>query len=189
MPLSVLFGSQTGNAEKLAKRIVKEAGQNGFAPTIHDLAKYPVAQLASEERLLIITSTYGDGEPPDNARTFWQHLESSASAKLANTRYSVCAFGDTNYPQFCAFGKAVDDRLQALGASPVHPRVNCDVDYEEPFSKWMQGALAALHGDAKTSSAVQAAPRRALRTLLRQTALRTRKLNPDTPAKIPFPPG
>jgi sulfite reductase (NADPH) flavoprotein alpha-component len=158
IPLSILFGSQTGNAEKLAKRIVKEAGQNGFAPTIHDLAKYPLAQLGSEERLLIITSTYGDGEPPDNARTFWQHLESSASAKLANTRYSVCALGDSNYPQFCAFGKAIDDRLQALGASPVHPRVNCDVEYEEPFSRWIHGALAALHGDAKASVASQAVP-------------------------------
>src|ERR1041385_4988566 len=59
-PLSVLFGSQTGNAEALAKRIAKEAGQRGFAATVHDLAKYPVAQLATEERLLIVTSTYGD---------------------------------------------------------------------------------------------------------------------------------
>src|ERR1043166_5732104 len=67
-PLSILFASQTGNCEKLAKRIAKEAGQQGFAPTIHDLAKYPVSEFASESRALVVTSTYGDGEPPDNAK-------------------------------------------------------------------------------------------------------------------------
>src|ERR1041385_2267167 len=61
-PLTILFGSQTGNAENLAKRIAKEAGKCGFAPTIHEMAKYPTTQLASEARLLIVTSTYGDGE-------------------------------------------------------------------------------------------------------------------------------
>lgn len=143
VPLSILVGSQTGTAEKLAKRMVKEAGQRGFAPTVHDLSKYPVGQLASEERLLIITSTYGDGEPPDNAKSFWTFLEST-SAKLTQTRYSVCALGDSNYPKFCAFGKAIDERFGALGAVVVHPRVDCDVDYEEPFVKWLQGALTAL---------------------------------------------
>jgi len=67
-PLTIVFGSQTGTAETLAKRIAKEAGKRGLVPTIHDLASYPVAQLAAERALLVITSTYGDGEPPDNAR-------------------------------------------------------------------------------------------------------------------------
>src|SRR5439155_18596545 len=67
-PLTILFGSQTGNAESLAKRVGKEAGKHGFTPTIHDLAKYPTVQLASERNLLVATSTYGDGERPDNAK-------------------------------------------------------------------------------------------------------------------------
>lgn len=144
VPLSILFGSQTGTAEKLTKRIVKEAGQRGFAPTVHDLAKYPVGQLASEERLLIITSTYGDGEPPDNAKGFWGFLDGSTAPKLSQTRYSVCALGDSNYPKFCAFGKAVDERLASLGAVAAHTRVDCDVDYEEAFGKWLDGALGSL---------------------------------------------
>src|SRR5437763_286500 len=73
-PISILFGSQTGNAENLAKRAAKEASKRGFAPVVHDLANYPVEQLSSEKRLLIISSTYGDGEPPDNAKSFWKFI-------------------------------------------------------------------------------------------------------------------
>jgi sulfite reductase (NADPH) flavoprotein alpha-component len=152
-PLTILFGSQTGNAENLAKRIAKEAGKRGFAPTIQDLAKYPAAQLASEQALLIVTSTYGDGEPPDNARAFWEFLSSAAAPKLPALRFSVCALGDSNYPKFCAFGKAVDERLEQLGATRVHPRADCDVEYEEPFATWLDGALSALAPAAASASA------------------------------------
>lgn len=143
-PLSILFGSQTGNAENLAKRIAKEAGKRGFAPTLHDLARYPTAQLASEERLLIVTSTYGDGEPPDNAKAFWSFLNSPSAPKLAQTRFSVCALGDTNYPKFCAFGKDVDLRMESLGGQRVHARADCDVEFEEPFAKWLNEALTKI---------------------------------------------
>jgi len=143
-PLSILFGSQTGNCENLAKRIAKEAGKRGFAPTIHDLAKYPPAQLAFEKSLLIVTSTYGDGEPPDNAKGFWDFLKSTTAPKLAATKFSLCALGDTNYPKFCGFGKEVDAQFEKLGAARAYPRTDCDVDYEEPFAKWMDGALNAI---------------------------------------------
>lgn len=154
VPLTILFGSQTGTAEKLAKKAAKEAGQRGFAPTVHDLAKYPAAQLASEERMLIVTSTYGDGEPPDTAKAFWDFLQSAAAPKLPNLRYSVCALGDTNYPKFCAFGKAVDERLAALGGTRAQARIDCDLDYDEPFAKWMSTAIASLQpeGAAVTPS-------------------------------------
>jgi sulfite reductase (NADPH) flavoprotein alpha-component len=150
-PLTILFGSQTGNCENLAKRIAKEAGKRGFAPTTHDLAKYPTTQLASEKTLLIITSTYGDGEPPDNARTFWDFLKNDAAPKLGNLRFSLCALGDSNYPKFCQFGKDLDTRLESLGATRVHPRTDCDVDYEEPFAKWLSGAATALAPSAAST--------------------------------------
>jgi sulfite reductase (NADPH) flavoprotein alpha-component len=73
-PLTILFGSQTGNAEALAKKAAKAAGQRGFAPTVCDMANYERPSLAREQNLLIITSTYGDGEPPDNAKAFWDAL-------------------------------------------------------------------------------------------------------------------
>lgn len=157
-PLTILFGSQTGNCEKLAKRITKEAGKHGFAPTSHDLAKYPTTQLASEKTLLIVTSTYGDGEPPDNAKAFWDFLTSDAAPKLGNLRFTLCALGDSNYPKFCKFGKDVDARLEALGATRAHPRTDCDVEYEELFEKWLSGAVRALVSTAAPAVVSGASP-------------------------------
>ncbi len=143
-PLAVLVGSQTGTAEKLAKRIAKTAAQRGFAPVIHDLAKVSPSQLASESALLVIASTYGDGEPPDNAKAFWQNLQGPEAPRLENTRYSVCGLGDTNYPRFCQFGKDLDARFEALGGRRVHPRQDCDVEFEQPFASWLSAALDRL---------------------------------------------
>jgi len=160
-PLSILFGSQTGNCENLAKRIAKEAGKRGFAPTIHDLAKYPTAQLASEKSLLIVTSTYGDGEPPDNAKAFWDYLKADATPKLAQTKFSLCALGDSNYAKFCGFGKEVDAQLEKLGATRAHPRTDCDVDYEAPFTKWVDGALSAIGAPSAASVRIETAEQHA----------------------------
>ena len=143
-PLTILFGSQTGTAEGLAKRLAKEAGKHCFAATVHDLAKYPTTQLASARQLMVVTSTYGDGDPPDNAKAFWEFLSTDSAPNLAEVRFSVCALGDTNYPKFCGFGKAVDERLEQLGAQRIASRADCDLDYEEPFAKWMTGALGAM---------------------------------------------
>lgn len=173
-PLTIVFGSQTGNAENLSKRIAKEAGKRGFAPTVQDLGKYATAQLASESALLVITSTYGDGEPPDNAKAFWDFLNSDAAPKLAQTKFSLLALGDSNYPKFCAFGKSVDERLAKLGATRVYPRTDCDVEYEEAFAKWMNGALSALAPAA--APAPPAAP--LVETVLAKTAPTYSKSHP-----------
>lgn len=151
-PLTVLFGSQTGNAEKLAKRIAKEAGKRGFAPMIQDLAKYPVSQLAAERQVLLVTSTYGDGEPPDSAKRFWKELGAEAAPRLAETKFSVLALGDMNYTQFCAFGKRLDACLESLGAQRAHPRMDCDVDFEAGFQRWLGGALGALSGNGAAAA-------------------------------------
>jgi sulfite reductase (NADPH) flavoprotein alpha-component len=163
VPLSILFGSQTGNAEGLAKRIAKEAGKRGFAATVHDLAKYPTAQLASEERLLIVTSTFGDGEPPDNAKAFWGFLSDAAGPRLPKTRFSICAIGDSNYPKFCGFGKDLDLRFESLGAQRICARADCDLEFEEPFAKWLNEALSKL-GDAATAQSSPETPAQSLST-------------------------
>lgn len=143
-PLLVLYGSQTGTAEGLAKKTAKTAEANGFAPKLVCMEKFESVELANEENVLVITSTYGDGEPPDNAQGFWSWLSSDAAPKLEHTRFAVLALGDTNYAQFCEFGKKCDARLEALGARRLHPRTDCDVDYDAPASEWTSGVFAAL---------------------------------------------
>jgi sulfite reductase (NADPH) flavoprotein alpha-component len=147
-PLTILFGSQTGNCENLAKRIAKEAGKRAFAPVVHDLAAFEVDQLPSAANVLIVASTYGEGEPPDSAKGFWQWLSGDKASPLPHLRFSVCALGDTNYAQFCAFGKAVDARLSALGAMCVVERQDCDVDHDVAFGQWLDRALTALSSQA-----------------------------------------
>src|SRR4051812_36046297 len=147
--LTVLFGSQTGSAESLAKRVAKEAGKRGFAAMILDMAQADLARLASEQNLLVITSTYGDGEPPDNAKALHAALKAAGDRPLTSVRFSVCALGDTNYAQFCQCGKEFDAWLERLGATRVAARVDCDVDYEEKFVAWLDAALAGLGSSDK----------------------------------------
>lgn len=143
-PLTILFGSQTGTAEGLAKKAAKEAGKRGFAATILDMAQTDVAKLAAEKNVLIITSTYGDGEPPDNAKALHAALKAAGDRPLTAVRFSICALGDTNYVQFCQCGKDLDNWLERLGATRVSPRMDCDLDYEEAFTRWLDAALTAL---------------------------------------------
>lgn len=143
-PLTILFGSQTGTAESLAKRAAKEAGKRGFAATVMDMAAFGCAQLAQEKNILVITSTYGEGEPPDNAKALHAALAASEGLGLAGLRFSVCGLGDTNYVQFCRCGQDFDARLEKLGAARVAPRADCDVDYEEKFTAWLDSALSCL---------------------------------------------
>ncbi len=148
-PLTLLFGTQTGTAETLAKQAAKEAGKRGFAATVLDMAAVTAAQLAQHPNLLIITSTYGDGEPPDNAKSLHTELLSDSplsalNSQLSSLRYSVCALGDTNYTLFCQCGKDFDARLEKLGATRITPRADCELDYEAAFATWLDTALTAL---------------------------------------------
>lgn len=164
-PLTILFGSQTGTAEGLAKRVAKEAGKRGFAATVLDMAQTDATKLATEKNLLVITSTYGDGEPPDNAKSLHSALAAAAASpngQLAALRYSVCALGDTNYTQFCKCGADFDGYLEKLGARRVSARVDCDLEYEEKFGGWLNAALSALVADGPATAANGSAPASAL---------------------------
>jgi sulfite reductase (NADPH) flavoprotein alpha-component len=88
---------------------------------------------------LVVTSTYGDGDMPDNAQNFWEWLNTDAASAVAHLNYSVLALGDTNYPEFCAAGNKIDTRLEQLGAKRIHPRTDCDLDYEAKAKEWMDG--------------------------------------------------
>jgi sulfite reductase (NADPH) flavoprotein alpha-component len=138
-PLLILFGSQTGTAEGLAKKLAKESQQRGFAPKILALNDYEQANLAAASKAVIISSTWGDGEPPDNAINFWNWLNAESAPRLENLNFAVLGLGDKNYSDFCGASKKMDARLEALGAKRLHSRGECDVDYEAPAKQWVAG--------------------------------------------------
>jgi sulfite reductase (NADPH) flavoprotein alpha-component len=142
--LNILFGSQSGNAESIAKGMVKEAKKQGFEATITPLEKATPSVLAQEKCALIVTSTWGEGDPPDNAVQFWEELSAENDLQLATLNYSVLALGDTNYEHFCGFGKSLDRRLEELGAKRIFDRVDCNVDFEDGVARWQTGVFAAL---------------------------------------------
>jgi len=144
VPVTILFGSQTGTAEGLAKKLFKTLKKGNFEPEIHDLAAYDPARLTSEKNLMVITSTYGDGEPPDSAADFHSLLMSDAAPRMDGVSFTVLALGDSGYPDFCKCGIEFDTRFESLGGSRLFPRVDCDVEVDGPFAEWSAGALAIL---------------------------------------------
>lgn len=144
VPVTVVYGSQTGTAEGLAKKLVKTLKKGNFEPEIHNMANYDRARLVNERNLLVITSTYGDGEPPDAAVDLHAWLMSDAAPRLEGVSYSVLALGDSGYPDFCKCGIDFDTRLSALGAYRIYSRVDVDVDPDAPYAAWSAGVLATL---------------------------------------------
>ncbi|MEM0964710.1 MAG: flavodoxin domain-containing protein [Verrucomicrobiota bacterium] len=151
VPVTILWGSQTGNAEGLATQMATALSEGRFEPSVSEVANYDVANLSSEENLLVVTSTYGDGEPPDNAVDFVDALCTDTAPRVEGLRFSVLALGDSQYPDFCGAGKRIDQRLAELGGERLYERVDCDVDFDRPFEVWKKGVLDALGAGAATS--------------------------------------
>ena len=143
-PLLILFGSQTGSAEGLAKKAAKESQVRGFAPKVLPLNDYEAANLAGTIKVIIISSTWGDGEPPDNAVNFWNWVNAESAPRLEQLQFAVLGLGDKNYSDFCGAAKKFDARLEALGAKRMQPRGECDADYETTAKAWFDGLWGKL---------------------------------------------
>lgn len=140
--VDVLIGTQTGNAEGLAEDMAMTLGAAGAQSRLHQLDDVELDDLATMENVLVITSTYGEGEMPDNAQLFWEALESETAPRLEAMSFSVLALGDTAYDEFCAAGKMIDKRFEQLGATRLVDRVDCDVDFEDLAAEWSENVMA-----------------------------------------------
>jgi sulfite reductase (NADPH) flavoprotein alpha-component len=146
-PLTILFGTESGNAEALADVARKAAGKLGFAARMLDMADATPAQIAGVQNLLVIASTWGEGDPPQRAIDFFAALMADDAPRLEGLRYSVLALGDRAYAKFCEAGRLFDERFAALGATRVAERIECDLDYEAPAGTWINATLGTLQAE------------------------------------------
>jgi sulfite reductase (NADPH) flavoprotein alpha-component len=143
-PINIVYASESGNCEKLANDLAKAARKNGLKPTLIDMADLELADLTKAKRLVFVAATWGEGDPPARAVRTYGELMGEGAPRLDGVEFGVLALGDTAYVEFCAIGKKIDERLAALGGKRVVDRVDCDLDFAEPSSKWIGDALKVL---------------------------------------------
>jgi len=151
--LTILYASQTGNAKGVAKQLEQSAVASGISVNLKNISDYKAKGLKNETHLLIVASTNGEGEAPDDAIEFHEFLLGKKAPKLTNLSYSVLALGDSSYEFFCQTGKDFDDRLKELGAKQVSPRVDCDVDYDTDSEAWILSIVEELKEELTQTSA------------------------------------
>lgn len=156
--VTILYGSQTGNTQGLAENAARKLEGNGFQVTISSMSDFKVNNLKKVQNLLIAVSTHGEGDPPDNTLSFHEYLHGRRAPSLEELRFSVLALGDSSYEFFCETGKQFDKRLEELGGTRLFPRMDCDLDYDEPASEWLEGVISSLSEEqGSTVTAVPAA--------------------------------
>ncbi|MFO7857829.1 MAG: sulfite reductase flavoprotein subunit alpha, partial [Ectothiorhodospiraceae bacterium] len=148
--LTILYGSETGNAQGVAEQAGEQASARGLPVRVMDMADYKHKELGSEHLLMVVTATHGEGDPPDPATDFYEFLYGRKAPKLQGAKFAVLSLGDTSYEHFCQTGKDFDARLEALGGERLVERVDCDVDYEDIAADWISRALDGFQEHAVT---------------------------------------
>ena len=152
--LTVVYGSQTGNARRVAEALAAKFEADGLPVRLLRADAYPTRELKDEHYLAIVISTQGDGDPPDDARALVEFLDGKRAPKLPGLRYTVLGLGDSSYPQFCAIGQRIDARLEALGAQRWVARADADLDIDTVATPWVAQVLA----EGKEALKVRSAP-------------------------------
>ena len=143
-PVLILSASQTGNARRVAQSLQDKLKAAGVASVLKNAGEYKSRQLASERLVLIVASTQGDGEPPEEALTLHKALFGKKPPEVKSLQFAVLGLGDSSYPDFCQAGKDFDSRLEQLGAQRLFERVDCDLDYQATADQWVEKAVAWL---------------------------------------------
>ncbi|MBM7693673.1 sulfite reductase (NADPH) flavoprotein alpha-component [Peribacillus deserti] len=151
--VTILYGSQTGNAQGLAAKAGKTLEGRGFKVTVSSMNDFKPNNLKKVQNLLILVSTHGEGDPPDNALSFHEFLHGRRAPKLDDLRFSVLSLGDSSYEFFCQTGKEFDARLEELGGTRLFTRVDCDLDYDEQAAEWIEGVISGLSEGQETNNA------------------------------------
>ena len=152
LAVTVLSASQTGHAREVAGKLHAALAEQGISAKLVSAADYKPKTITDEQVLLLVTSTQGEGEPPEEAVSLHRHLFGKKAPQLPALRFAVCGLGDSSYPDFCQAGKDFDARLAELGAERLAPRADCDVDYQTPAAAWIADLvprLAALRPAAR----------------------------------------
>ncbi|PIC64539.1 sulfite reductase [NADPH] flavoprotein alpha-component [Sporosarcina sp. P13] len=142
--ITILYGSQTGNGQGVAERAAAKLKEQSFEVTIQSMSDFKPNTLKKIEHLLLVVSTHGEGDPPDTALPLYEFLHGRRAPKLDHLHYSVLALGDSSYEFFCKTGADFDQKLSELGATSLAPRVDCDLDYDEPAAQWLAAVEVSL---------------------------------------------
>ena len=154
--LTILYGSQTGNAKHLAQALQAKTEAAGYTSKLISMADYKPRQLKAETHVVAYVSTHGEGDAPDDAIELHEFLGGKKAPKLNNLKYAVLGLGDSSYEFFCQTGKDFDSRLAAQGATAIIPREDCDVDYEAQAESFADKLIASLKDDFSKAPAGQA---------------------------------
>ena len=152
--ITIVYGTETGNSKRLATDFAAKAKQKSIHAKVVGMDQYRLADLAKEEYLLAVVSTHGEGEPPEAAKKFYDHIHKNGF-KLEKLKYSVLALGDTSYPLFCKTGEDVDVQLNKLGGQRIAPLQKCDLEYDEDANGWFNTVLKSLTVTKESAPAVE----------------------------------
>ena len=143
-PLTVLFATTTGNAEDCASRAAKKLRTVDHAPRLANMRDFPAEAISQPGTFMLVVSTWGDGEPPDDAIPFWENLQKLPEGSLANRRFAVLSLGNKAHEQFYGFARACDEVLPRLGGYRLSPCVDCGLNHEELLDDWIEQIVSTL---------------------------------------------
>ena len=151
MKVTILYATEYGNCRSLAQAASALLTARGVESVVAQMDEFPVNHLSAIDALLVITSTHGEGEAPENGKSMLEAIKNPA-LRLNHVRFSVCALGDSDYEDFCQCGKDFDRLLEERGATRFYPRQDCDVEFEDAYTDWISGVLGIVKMKIATAS-------------------------------------